>query len=70
LGLYGRKELLIHRAHSIWGDVEKAARVLASTKFTGEIVSASSWSMALFIGTAVRLTISGRRLYCSCMDTT
>jgi hypothetical protein len=63
LGLYSRKGLLIHRAHSIWGEVEKAVRILASTKFTSEIVSASPWSMALFIGTAVRLTISGNEMH-------
>jgi hypothetical protein len=37
---------------------------LASTKLTGEVVSASPWSMALFIGTVVRLTISGHEMHC------
>jgi hypothetical protein len=64
LGLNGRKGLRIHRAQLIWGEVEKAVRILASTKLTGEVVSASSWSMAIFIGTVVRLTISGHEMHC------
>jgi hypothetical protein len=51
LGLYGRKGLRIHHAQLNWGEVEKAVRILASTKLTGEVVSASPWSMVLFIGT-------------------
>jgi hypothetical protein len=70
LGLYGRKGLPIHRAHSIWGEVEKAVRILTSIELTEEVVSASPWFMALFIATVVRLTISGRGLYCSHMVTT
>jgi hypothetical protein len=70
LGLYYRKGLSIHRAHSIWGEVEKAVRILASTKFTGEIVSASPWSTALFIATEVWLTNNVRGLHCSRMVTT
>ena len=70
LGLYCRKGLLIHRAQLIWGEVEEAVQILASIELTGEMVSASPWFMALFIGTAVRLTISGRRLHYSCMVTT
>jgi hypothetical protein len=57
--LYGRKGLLIHRAQLIWGEVEEAVQILASIKLTGEMVSASPWFMALFIGTMVRLMISG-----------
>jgi hypothetical protein len=59
LMLYGRKGLLIHRAQLICGEVEEALQILASIKLTGEMVSASPWFIALFIGTAVRLTISG-----------
>jgi hypothetical protein len=59
LRLYGRKGILIHHAQLIWGAVEEAVRILASIELAGEMVSASSWFMALFIGTAVRLTISG-----------
>jgi hypothetical protein len=57
LRLYVRKWLPIHRAHLIWGEEEEAVRILASIEFTGEVVSASPWFMALFIGTVVRLTI-------------
>jgi hypothetical protein len=55
--LYIRKGLPIHRAHQIWGEEEEALRILASIELTGEVVSASQWFMALFIGTVVRLTI-------------
>jgi hypothetical protein len=58
LMLYGRKGLLIHYAQLIWGEVEEVVRILASIELTGEMVSASPWFMALFIGTTVRLTIS------------
>jgi hypothetical protein len=59
LGLYGRKVLPIHRAHSIWREVEKAVRILVFPKLAGEAVSASPWSMLLFKATTVRLMISG-----------
>ena len=62
--LYGRKGLLIHYAQLIWGEVEEVVRILASIELTGEIVSASPWFMALFIGTTVRLTISGHETRC------
>ena len=55
--LYVHKGLPIHRAHLIWGEEEEAVRILASIELTGEVVSASQWFMALFIGTVVRLTI-------------
>ena len=61
--LYGRKELPIHRAQLIWGEEERIPRILASTELTGEFVSTSPWFMALFIGTAVRLTISGHETH-------
>jgi hypothetical protein len=70
LGLHGRKVLLIHRVHLIWGEEEEAVRILASIELTNEVVSASSWFMVLFIGTVVRLTIHGRGLHRSCMITT
>jgi hypothetical protein len=70
LGLYAHKELRIHHAQLIWGEVEKAVRILTSIELTEEVVSTSPRSMALFIATAVRLTISGRGLHCSRMATT
>jgi hypothetical protein len=70
LGLHGRKVLPIHRAHLIWGEVEKAVRILAFPKLAGEAVSASPWFMALFIATTVRLMISGCGFHCSRMATT
>jgi hypothetical protein len=69
LGLHGRKVLLIHRVHLIWGKEEETVRILASIVLTDEVVSASPWFLALFIGTAVRLTIHGRGLHCSRMVT-
>ena len=60
LGLYGRKVLPIHRAQSIWREVEKVVRILVFLKLAGDAVSASPWFMLLFKATAVRLTISGR----------
>ena len=63
LGLYYRKGLSIHRAHSIWGEVEKAVPILTSIELTEEVVSASPWFMALFIATVVRLTISGNEMH-------
>jgi hypothetical protein len=38
-------------------------RILASIELTGEMVSASSWFLALFIGTAVRLAIRGHEMH-------
>jgi hypothetical protein len=69
LGLYGRRGLLIHRAQLIWGEVERIPRILASTELTCEIVRISPWFMALFKGTAVRLTISGYETHRSRMAT-
>jgi hypothetical protein len=63
-GLYGRERLPIHCVLSIWGKEEEAVRILASIELAGEMVSASPWFMALFIGTAVRLTISGLVMHC------
>jgi hypothetical protein len=63
LRLYARKELPIHCAHLIWGEEEEVVRVLASIKLTGEVVSASPWFIALFIGTVVRLMIHGLGLH-------
>jgi hypothetical protein len=63
LRLYGRKGLLIHHAQLIWGEVEEAVQILASIELTGEMVSASPWFMVLFIGTVVRLTISGHETH-------
>ena len=63
MGLHGRKGLPIHRAQLIWGEVERIPRISASTELTGEFVSTSQWFMALFIGTAVRLTISGHETH-------
>jgi hypothetical protein len=70
LGLYGRKGLLIHHAQLIWGEVERIPRILASTELAGEMVRISSWFMALFKGTGVRLTISGHKTPRSRMATT
>ena len=70
MGLHGRKVLLIHWVHLIWGEEEEAVRILASIMLTDEVVSASPWFMMLFIGTVIRLTIHGRGLHCSCMVTT
>jgi hypothetical protein len=67
-GLHGRKRLPIHHVLSIWGK-EEAVRILASIELTGEIVRISSWFMALFKGTAVRLTISGHETHRSRMVT-
>jgi hypothetical protein len=61
LGLHDRKVLPIHRAHSIWGEMEKAVRILAFPKLASEVVSVSPGFMALFIGTTVRLTIHSHR---------
>ena len=70
LGLYDRKVLLIHRALLIWEEVEKISRIWASTEFTSEVVSTSSWVAELFKGAVVRLTIHGHGLHCLCMVTT
>jgi hypothetical protein len=70
LGLHGRKVLLIRCVQLICGEEEEAVRILASIVLTDEVVSASPWFMALFIGTVVRLMIHGRRLHYSHMVTT
>jgi hypothetical protein len=63
LGLYGRNGLPIHRAQLIWVEEEEAVRILASIELTSEMVSASSWFLALFIGTTVRLAIRGHEMH-------
>jgi hypothetical protein len=69
LGLHGRKGLWFLRAQPILGEVERISRIWAATELIGGDANTSPWSMALFIATAVRLTISDRGRLCSRMAT-